>query len=184
MVPRMKTLYFVRHGLSEHNKAKKWSGSSDSPLAEEGHEQAKEAGQTLKELGFNFDVIISSPLERAHVTAKHIANELDIPHSEIILTEKIVERSFGIMDGKKDFLAATKYIVDESAIDNYDGVEKLADLQKRADEFLQYLHSLPHDTILVVGHGAFARALKRSTNEDPLTVRGKGIKNAEIVRLI
>lgn len=180
----MKSLYFVRHGLSEYNKANKWSGSSDTPLAPEGHDQAKQAGQELKRMGINVDIIISSPLQRAHITAKHIATQIDFPHEEIELIDKVKERHFGAIDGKKDLLAATKYIIDESSIDHIEDVETLEQLQARAKEFLKYLHSLSHDTILVVSHGAFGRALRRAVKDDPLTVRAKSIKNAEIVRLI
>lgn len=180
----MKHLYFIRHGMSEFNKAYVWAGSSDTPLTPEGHEQAKEAGRKAREQGLVFDVVISSPLSRAHETAKHVAKALDYPHKNIVIHNGIVERNFGKLEGRKDLLASTKYVLDESAIDTYDGVESMEQLQKRADDFLAHLRTLPHDSILVVGHGAFARALRRSVNKEPLSSRGRRLHNAEIVRLI
>ncbi len=180
----MKKLYFIRHGESEFNKAHKWAGSVDTPLTQTGHEQAQKAGKELKKQGLAFDIIISSPLERAHQTAKNIATELEYPHVEIILESRLVERNFGSLEGRKDLIAATKYVIDESTIDSIDGVEMLIDLQQRANELLAYLHSLPHQHILVVGHGAMGRALRRAINNEPLHKRGTSYKNAEIVRFI
>jgi len=180
----MKKLYFVRHGESEFNKANKWAGSSDTPLTKDGHEQAKRTGKELKKQGLAFDIIISSPLERAHNTAKHIATELDYPHDKILIHDMVTERNFGNLEGNKDLLSATRYFVDESSIDSNDGAETLNELQQRAEDLLSYLHALPHDTILVVGHGASGRALRRAVTKGPLNVRGKNIGNAEIVRFI
>lgn len=180
----MKTLYFVRHGESEFNKSNKWAGSSDTPLTKKGHEQAKQAGEKLRAQSKAFDVIISSPLERAHNTAKHIANELEYSHDDIVLEPLFVERNFGSLEGRKDLLATTKYVIDESSIDHLDNVETLEELQARADALLAKIHALPHQHILIVGHGAIGRALRRAVNKEPLSLRGKSYKNAEIVRLI
>lgn len=180
----MKQLYFIRHGESEFNASHVWNGSSDTPLTPKGREQAKRAGQKAREQGLVFDVIISSPLARAHDTAKHLASELNYPHDKIILDDSFIERDFGKLEGRKDLVAGTKYVIDESAIDPYDGVERLIDLQKRMDDFLAYLHNLPHDTILVVGHGGSGRALRRAIQKESLNKRGKSLHNAELVRFI
>lgn len=180
----MKRLYFVRHGESEFNKAHKWTGSTDSPLTEKGHSQAKKAGQHLREQGLAVDIILSSPLTRAHQTAHHIASALEYPSENIKIHSLLVERSFGDLEGRKDLVTATRYLLDESAIDEFPNVESLEDLQKRADQILEELHKLPHDTVLVVGHGAFGRALRRSITKKPLHVRGKTFSNAEAERLL
>jgi 2,3-bisphosphoglycerate-dependent phosphoglycerate mutase len=180
----MKKLYFIRHGLSEFNKANKWAGSSDTPLAPEGYTQAKLAGLLAKEKGLSFDVIVSSPLKRAHDTAKLFASEIGYPDEEIIIHELMIERKFGKLEGRKDLVASTKYVLNEAAIDKYDGVEPLKELHARAEAALEFLHSLPHETILVVGHGAHGRALRRVIHNEPMHIRGKSYQNAELVRLI
>jgi broad specificity phosphatase PhoE len=180
----MKQLYFIRHGESEFNRANKWVGSTDTPLTETGHQQAKKAGEHLRMQGLSFDIIISSPLERAHQTAKHVASEVGYPHEKIIINERLVERDFGTLEGKRDLIAATKYMIDESAIDRYDEVEKLIDLHNRVVEVLEEIQKMPHDTILIVGHGAFGRALRRHINNEPLSMRGKSFDNAEVARLV
>lgn len=180
----MKHLYFIRHGESEFNKSRIWSGSTDVPLTAAGQAQAKLAGQKLKRRGVAIDAIISSPLERAHQTAKLVATETGYPPNKIQLHDLLIERNYGELEGNKNLVAATKYVVDESAIDSYAGVESLADLQQRAEQVLQYLHSLPHDSILIVGHGASGRALRRAINKEPLSRRGKSMPNAEVLKLI
>lgn len=180
----MKSLYFIRHAESEFNRANKWAGSTDTPLTETGHAQAKAAAAGIRKQGLSFDIIISSPLERALETAKYVADALSYPHDKIVVDERLIERNFGSLEGKKSLVAATKYLVNESAIDSHEGVEALLELQTRADEFLKYLYNLPHDSVLVAGHGAFGRALRRAAKQHPLTLRGRSFANAEMERLI
>lgn len=181
----MKQLYFIRHGVSEMNKLKRWSGHIDTPLAPEGHEQAKKAGLQATEQGLRFDIIISSPLQRAHHTAQHIATHTGYPHEKIVVHDLFKERHFGSLEGMPAFtLGTTKYLLDEAAIDSQDNAESLKDLQKRADKAYAYLQNLDNDVILVVAHGAFGRALYRSVHNLPLTKRNIRYKNAEIVRFL
>lgn len=180
----MQHLYFIRHGESEFNKADKWTGSTDSPLTELGHEQAKVTGKKLSELSITVDLIISSPLKRARSTAIHIADAINYPVSNIVFNENIIERNFGSLEGRKDLSTKAVYYGDESSIDQFDGAESLADLHKRAALFLEYLNSRPEKTIIVVGHGAFARALRRVINNEPMNVRGEALENAAAVKFI
>ena len=180
----MKHLYFVRHGLSEANQAGVWGGHFNAKLAPEGHDQAKAAGKKAREQGLVFDVVLSSPLDRAHYTAQHISHEVGYPISDIIVHDTLIERNFGELENTVNQQAVEAYIQSEANIDGYDGVERLVDMQMRAQEVLKYLHTLPQDTILVVSHGAFGRALRRAVNKEPLTVGLDPIPNAEIIKLI
>ncbi len=180
----MKHLYYVRHGESENNAAGRWSGQHNTPLTAKGHEQAKQAAAKAKAQGLSFDLIISSPLSRAHTTAKYIAQSVGYPIEDIVQHKGFIERGFGILENTQHAEAAAKYRESEALIDDYEGVERLVDTQWRAQQMLDYLLSLPHDTILVVGHGSFARSLRRAINKDPLHERGKRLENADIVKLI
>ncbi len=161
------------------------SGHTDTPLADEGHSQAKKAGQAAKESGLSFDIIVSSPLQRAHHTAKHVAQHVGYPEDEIVLDSQFKERSFGSMEGAKmTSLLGARYFLNESYIDDQPEVETLQQLQDRADAALKYLHSLDHEVVLVVAHGAFGRALYRAVNNLPITKRDIRYNNAEIVRFI
>ncbi len=182
----MKNLYFVRHGLSQANIDNLWSGSGlNSPLSEEGKLQATQAGKSAKSQGLVFDIVISSPQDRAHHTAKNITTELNYLHDDIVLHNNFVERGFGELEGVRSKPETFKsYSLDESSIDKLDGVEKLVQLQNRANEALNYLNTLPYDTILVVAHGAFGRALRRAVNNEPFNIPLDPIPNAVIIKLI
>lgn len=181
----MKHLYLVRHGLSENNTQNKWSGHSDTPLVSDGHEQAKQAGKIAKAQNLHFDVIVSSPLQRARHTAEHIARETGYPVENIIFSDLLKERNFGELEGKRNDHVRTKYLTHgEHILDEYEGVESLEAMHERAAKALAYLQSLSGDTILVVTHGAFGRALRRQVTGEPMHVRMVSYKNAEIVKLI
>ena len=62
-------LLLVRHGLSSFNKERRIQGRDDlSNLSEEGHEQARRLGASLKDV--NFDAVYSSRLQRAASTTR------------------------------------------------------------------------------------------------------------------
>ncbi|MGI9027706.1 MAG: histidine phosphatase family protein [Candidatus Saccharimonadales bacterium] len=181
----MQHLYFIRHGLSEMNTQGAWSGHSDTPLTDEGHEQAKLAGKLAKKEGLAFDIIISSPLQRAHHTAKHVAAHVDYPHEKIVLSELFKERNYGVLEGQSAKTEiGQKHVIDESYIDVHPNVESLQQMQDRAYRALEHLRSLDHETILVVSHGSFGRALYRAVNDLPITERNIRYANARLVKFI
>lgn len=57
----------VRHGRSTANGAGIWQGQQESPLSDEGQEQARLVAKRLA--GRRFDLVVSSDLERARQTA-------------------------------------------------------------------------------------------------------------------
>lgn len=170
----MKHLYFVRHGLSVMNKRGIYSGRTETPLAPEGITQAQEAGKALK--GLSIDLIVSSPLERARETAALIAQQIGYPIAEIHLNELFTERNFGVLEG-------TPYTPDR-AIEHHKGVEPDEEILARARKGIDYLKTLRHDNILVVGHGSIGRAMRHILEPSLHFHDMEGIKNAEIVQLL
>ena len=61
-------VYVIRHGESENNLSKKWTGWQDVHLTEKGYEDAKKAAAYLQ--GITFDQIYTSDLIRAVQTAQ------------------------------------------------------------------------------------------------------------------
>lgn len=179
----MKHLYFIRHGETDANKHNIWS-DHNTPLNEQGHNQAKITAKKLKQANIKIGLIITSTMPRAIDTARHIAEAIEYPLKSIVQDPEAKERYCGILDGIKDEAASKLWAIDESLVDTYENVESLADFQKRVDKFLMNLKKRPEDTILIVGHGAFARALRRSINGDPISVHGQSLKNGELVKFI
>ena len=152
----MKHLYFVRHGLSEMNKQGIFSSRSDTPLAPEGCQQAQEAGQWLKDK--NVELIVASPLQRAHDTAKIIAAELGINEVHIVLNDLFVERDFGELEGAP--------YDPQAPINSTPGAEHSDDVIARAKRGLAWLRQRPETTIVLVSHGAVGRALRHLVDPD------------------
>jgi probable phosphoglycerate mutase len=183
----MKNLYFVRHGLSEMNIHGKYAGSSETPLTHIGREQAKNAGLHLKRNGIDVDIIISSPMSRTLETARHIASEINYELEHILTHNGLIERHFGNLEGtysKNSLVDRETALADPYALDYVDGIEKIDTLQQRANKLFHELRSMPYDTVLLVSHGAFGRALYRAIHDLPIENPGIQFRNAEIVKLI
>lgn len=150
----MKTIYFVRHGQAQANIDRVFAGCLlDSPLTRKGLEQADLAAKALQ--GKTFDMIVSSPLQRANATAERIARRLGYS-GEIVLEPLLRERNFGAATG------ASWGSPIEEQIDNdtVDGLETVAQLAERTQQVLSWLRSLPGESILVVGHGTVEAMLQ------------------------
>lgn len=161
------------------------SGQTETPLTEKGIEQAKSAGKELKQKLPHIDLIICSPYERTYETAKLIANEIGYPIEKIQKNDLFIERTFGVLEDTpgKDFLDKHEY----REFDDVEGSETIEELQKRAEKAFKYLQTLKEDNVLIVGHGAFARAIKRVVQGLPHTheyVADTSIGNAAIVELV
>lgn len=182
----MKRLLFVRHGQTDFNESNRLSGRIDSVLTDKGREQATEAGQKIKSYqDIKIDIIVSSPLIRAKETAGIIANIIGYPKEKILVNQLFTERNFGINEGIDDleFLKTHSY----KDYDYGDGAETIAVLQQRADAALEWLEQLPYDTVLLVGHAAFGRALRRVLKGEPPEYEFVGkqpMANGEIATLI
>jgi len=161
------------------------SGRTETQLTEKGIEQAKASGKEFKEKLPHIDLIVCSPYERTFETAKLIAEKIGYPIENIQKNEMFIERTFGVLEGTpgKEFLDKHEY----REVDDVEGSETIEELQKRAEEAFKYLQTLEEDNILVVGHGAFARAIKRVVQGLPHTHEYEidtSIGNAAIVELV
>lgn len=86
-------VYAVRHGQSEANLGKFYSGHLDVDLTEQGRADAKKAGKLLK--GISFDKVYSSDLKRALHTCK-----IALPGSNPIKSALLREIDVGNLMGK------------------------------------------------------------------------------------
>jgi len=92
-------IVIIRHGKTQHNKLGLFTGWEDAPLADEGIEEAKIAGQNLKKHGFEFDVVYTSWLSRALETAWYVMDEMDSLWLPIVKTWRLNERMYGELTG-------------------------------------------------------------------------------------
>jgi 2,3-bisphosphoglycerate-dependent phosphoglycerate mutase len=105
----MMKLVLVRHGESIWNKENRFTGWTDVDLSERGAEEAKKAGQVLKEQGYTFDIAHTSVLKRAIRSLWIILDEMDLMWIPVYCTWRLNERHYGALQGLNKSEMATKY---------------------------------------------------------------------------
>ena len=149
------TFYFVRHGESEGNAARVFTGQTDSPLTARGRQQADVVAQELAKV--KFDRIVSSDLSRTRDTARVIAK----PHGiEVEVVPELREIDVGDRTGKT--FDETKGLPswNDDGFVAWPGGETLEEVLSRTLGAIERLtRESPGKTILVVGHGGVNRIL-------------------------
>ena len=92
-------LVLARHGQSEWNLKKLFTGWRDPDLTERGVEEARAAGRWLKAQGYGFDVAFTSNLRRAQDTCTLILEEMGLSGIDVIRNEALNERDYGDLAG-------------------------------------------------------------------------------------
>ena len=164
----MGCLVLVRHGQSEWNAKNLFTGWRDPDLTEKGVEEAVQAGKTLKQAGYNFDVAFTSDLQRAQKTCALILDALELGGVDVITDQALNERDYGDLAGLNKDDAREKWGYEQVHIwrRSYDipppGGESLKDT---ADRVLPYYQArinprlLAGETVLIAAHGNSLRAL-------------------------
>jgi len=157
-LPVTHQITLLRHGKSTANEQQVLQGQMDSPLSPEGIQQCQALGRYWKAEGVQFHKIISSPLGRAHETARFIADALSL---EIFLEEDWMEREFGVAEGLpyEEIISKYKDLPPRSIYEPaYKTGESDWDLYIRAANVIQNLLRNPPNRYLVVSHGAILNA--------------------------
>ena len=135
------TLLFIRHGQTTWNEQQKLPGQLPGiPLTEKGRRQAAELAEALKEVPIS--AIISSPLERAHETAKYLAQGRDL---EIQLDPGLMDTDVGRWAGQnynelsKNDAEWKAYVHDPTVAP--EGIETFPEVQRRALAAIEYWRS-------------------------------------------
>ena len=171
---------FLRHGESEANKARRFSGHKDVALTEFGCHQARTAGAELRTLlkHQRLWAAFSSDLQRARDTARLALEAASI---EVPLTEHAAlrERCLGAWEGQA--IDAIRNSDDGKKLISWNGHapggESLADVANRAVELLSEIQ--PQGPVLIVAHGGLIRALLGLIDGTPLDEIGQvNIPNA------
>lgn len=163
-------IYFAAHATTKDNEAGIASGWKDVELSELGIKQAKEMGDTFKDI--KIDLIYCSDLKRAVDTAK-IAFGNKYP---IITDERLRELNYGNFNGQpKELVEGTKIICIKEPFPKGESYNQALD---RTEEFYEELKEKHSDkTVLVVGHRATQYGLESLINhrtiEDLLTEKFK-----------
>ena len=162
----MAHLILVRHGKSEWNKSGLWTGWTDIGLVEEGLEEARRAGEAIKDL--HIDTVHVSDLKRTHETWREMQHVLGLHDLAPRVHTALKERSYGVYTGKNKW-----QVKDEVGEEEFKKIrrswnhpipegETMKDVHDRAVPYYEK-HILPElkqgKNVLIVGHGNTLRAL-------------------------
>ncbi len=157
----MSKLVLVRHGDTALNSAERLWGRTDVELSAAGLRQAEELSDRLA--AQSIDVIYSSDLKRALVTAKTIASKHQL---EVITCPELREVNFGEFEGlrfaeiRRLHPEMAKSWADGSLQIRFPGGESVDELNTRVSKFLDRLKGhTPEETVLIVAHSAPLRLI-------------------------
>lgn len=105
----MYKLVLMRHGESQWNLENRFTGWTDVDLTDLGREQARKAGQMLKDQGYEFDIAFTSVLKRAIRTLWIALDEMDTMYLPIHHNWRLNERHYGALQGLNKAETAAEY---------------------------------------------------------------------------
>lgn len=102
-------LVLLRHGESEWNAKNLFTGWVDVPLSEKGWEEAKRGGKLLTDAGVSPDVLHTSLLRRAIMTANLALDAADLHWIPVKRSWRLNERHYGALQGLDKKATRDKY---------------------------------------------------------------------------
>jgi len=157
----MKNIYLLRHAQTEWNRDKKIQGRMDSPLTEQGQQQAKAWGEWLKT--FDIEIILASPQQRVVETVKLINTTLQKP---FFYKDGFREQDWGMWEGL-NLAEIHKHYPNElkkRTAKGWDftapkGETRLSVWQRAHRELQNTLQNITEENILLVCHQGVIKAL-------------------------
>ncbi len=102
-------LVLCRHGQSDWNLKNLFTGWTDVDLTETGVQEAIDAGRSLAELDYEFDIAFTSVLKRAIRTLWIMLDELDCMWIPVVRDWRLNERHYGALQGLNKTETAARY---------------------------------------------------------------------------
>jgi probable phosphoglycerate mutase len=165
-------LFLLRHGETEWSKSGRHTGRTELDLTDTGREQAKLAADALLVLTLDNPLVVSSPRQRALVTAELAGLKVDE------VSPLLAEWDYGAYEG------LTTPQIRETVPDwliwthGAEGGESVQQVSDRADRAVALaLEHMASRDVVFVGHGHFSRAVITRWVELPLS---EGIRFAMV----
>ncbi|MGL5347744.1 MAG: histidine phosphatase family protein [Peptostreptococcaceae bacterium] len=164
-------IYLTRHGETEWNLIKKMHGHKNANLTQKGVDAAKKLGYSLDDV--EFDIIYSSPIERALDTAKYIRGNKT---TKIATEDSLKELNFGKWEGMFEKDCSEEYPEQfnnlwykPEVFEPVEGGERLQELMQRIEIwFNENIKNSKYENILIVTHGVVNRAFYTVLKNNPI----------------
>ena len=181
----MTTIYLMRHGETDWNRAERMQGQMDCPLNAGGRRQAAEVGRRFARAGVTFDRVYSSTLWRAMETAAIVSGK---DRSNVIPEPNIIEMGFGPYEGVRFTDLPPEMFVffaDPEHVPAPEGMETIPNMRRRIEAFLDRLRREdPGGTVLAVCHGVTMRVLLGALMRDYMAGWNMPLGNCCVYRTV
>lgn len=183
----MTKIYLIRHGQSQTNLSKSFTGQLNIALTEEGYQQAERVREFFNEI--NIDRIYSSDLDRAYNTVLPLSKSKNLTIKRV---KEFNEIYAGLWENMRFDDVISLYPDDYNIwlndISNAKctGGESVKELAKRVyDKFLNIVNENQNKTIVICLHGTPIRALITLLNGSTLSDMKniKWVPNASITEI-
>ena len=146
-------VYVIRHGESETNRKKRWTGWLDVPLTQQGREDARKAGEFLKNI--RFDRVYVSDLSRAIETAR-----IAVPDCQYKTSSLLREINVGVL-ADTDLSVLTQEQRERSKACGYMefGGESEQAFYQRIRQFIKELEGQDCETVALFSHAGWLRGM-------------------------
>ncbi|MGX8833115.1 histidine phosphatase family protein [Amedibacillus sp. YH-ame6] len=149
-------MYIVRHGETEWNCTGRVQGISNNPINENGIRQAQSVSSFFD--GFEFEAVITSPLERTKQTADILCE-----HASVMFYRedaRVIEKNFGICEGMIIEQRHREY-----PFGHAEGEESYKEVRKRMFQAIRDYAMEYKKDILIVSHGGAIAALLKELDK-------------------
>lgn len=178
-------LTLVRHGETSANTGGVWHGSTDTPLSDRGHEQARRVGQHFGDASETYHHLYSSPLQRARNTAQAIGSELGL---EVNQEPGLSEFDLGSWEGKTYLELHRDYRLWDHMKEDPDfaphgGESPRQVVDRYVGTLRRIAHAHPGERVIVVGHGGALSMALAELIEGTYTSWGRVMENCALTDL-
>jgi broad specificity phosphatase PhoE len=181
------TLLLVRHGQIAANTARIWHGSTDSPLTEHGHHEARRTAEFLSRTRPRARALYTSPLLRTRQTATAIGERLGL---EPIVEPGLAEYGIGELEGVSyqallDVHGFFARIAEDRDFAPPGGESANAVMARVTASLARIAGAHRGDEVVIVGHGAaLGIAIGEIFHGDPMRWQRYHLSNCGLSELV
>jgi broad specificity phosphatase PhoE len=152
-------LWIIRHGETEWSRSGQHTGRTDLPLTPEGERSALALKPVLE--GVHFDLVLSSPRQRARRTAELIG------FTDVVVWDDLVEWDYGDYEGRTRAEIQQERPDWSVWVDGAPGGESPEQVSRRVDDVIERCREV-EGVVLMFAHGHILRSLAARWLDHPV----------------